>query len=94
MEYSFRKFSLVYVKNNKRNAIINLLLHSLGILLGKVPMEISYSLTSIGELTIALQELDKRPFTKKSYICLHFVPFASVPVHRFFLHELLMSRCE
>lgn len=73
--------------------IINLLLHSLGILLGRVQIESTYSITSIRELNIALQELNKCPFTKKGYICLHFVPFAKAPVHSSF-HELLMNHCE
>lgn len=73
--------------------IINLLLHSLGIVLGRVQIEGTYSVTSIRELNIALQELNKCPFTKKGYICLHFVPFAKAPVHSF-CHELLMNRCE
>lgn len=73
--------------------IINLLLHSLGTLLGRVQIESANSITSIRELNIALQELNKWPFTKKCYVCLHFILFTNVPIHSFF-HELLMNHCE
>lgn len=53
----------------------------------------TYSITSIGELNIVLQELNKCPITKKGYICLHFVPFTNMSVNSFF-HELLMNHCE
>lgn len=88
---------LAYVKNNKRNTIINFLFHLLGILLGRIQTESSYSIKSIGELNIILQVLDKWPSKKKGYICLHFVQFANVLVQCclfFFLHELLMNHCE
>lgn len=54
--------------------IINLLLHWLGILHGRVKIESTYSVTSITELNTALQGLNKCPFTKKgdiAYILFH-----------------------